>query len=40
MQRAVDFLWAIVEVSPGGQRQELVQGWKDMVLENIAKFGA
>ncbi|KAL5605011.1 hypothetical protein FOVSG1_005158 [Fusarium oxysporum f. sp. vasinfectum] len=40
MQRAVDFLRAIVEVSPRGQRQELVQGWKDMVLENIAKFGA
>ncbi|KAF4503316.1 hypothetical protein FAGAP_470 [Fusarium agapanthi] len=40
MQRAVDFLRAVVEVSPRGQRQELVQGWKDMVLENIAKFGA
>ncbi|ENH70852.1 hypothetical protein FOC1_g10003305 [Fusarium oxysporum f. sp. cubense race 1] len=40
IQRAVDFLRAIVEVSPRGQRQELVQGWKDMVLENIAKFGA
>ncbi|KAM5523845.1 hypothetical protein FOXYSP1_14188 [Fusarium oxysporum f. sp. phaseoli] len=40
MQRAVDFLRAIVEVSPRGQRQELVQGWKDMVLENIVKFGA
>ncbi|KAH7158356.1 phosphotransferase enzyme family-domain-containing protein [Fusarium sp. MPI-SDFR-AT-0072] len=40
MQRAVDFLRAMVEVSPGGQRQERVQGWKDMVLENIAKFGA
>ncbi|KAG5809113.1 hypothetical protein H9Q74_000198 [Fusarium xylarioides] len=40
MQRAVDFLRAIVEVSPRGQRQELVQGWKDTVLENIAKFGA
>ncbi|SCO89976.1 uncharacterized protein FRV6_14104 [Fusarium oxysporum] len=40
MQRAVDFLRAIVELSPRGQRQELVQGWKDMVLENIVKFGA
>ncbi|KAF5695594.1 hypothetical protein FDENT_219 [Fusarium denticulatum] len=40
MQRAVDFLRAIVEVSPRGQRQELVQGWKETVLENIAKFGA
>ncbi|KAH7214436.1 hypothetical protein DER44DRAFT_805686 [Fusarium oxysporum] len=40
MQRAVDFLWAIAEISPRGQRQELVQGWKDMVLENIEKFGA
>ncbi|KAF5606678.1 uncharacterized protein FSUBG_5864 [Fusarium subglutinans] len=40
MQRAVDFLRAIVEVSPRGQRQELVQGWKDVVLENIAKFAA
>ncbi|KAF5644106.1 hypothetical protein F52700_2674 [Fusarium sp. NRRL 52700] len=40
MQRAVDFLRAIVEVSPRGQRQELVEGWKDTVLEKIAKFGA
>ncbi|KAF5535206.1 hypothetical protein FPHYL_13252 [Fusarium phyllophilum] len=39
LQRAVDFLRAIVEVSPRGQRQELVQRWKDTVLENIAKFG-
>ncbi|KLP17880.1 uncharacterized protein LW94_10746 [Fusarium fujikuroi] len=39
MQRAVDFLRAIVEVSPRGQRQELVHGWKYTVLENIAKFG-
>ncbi|KAG9496504.1 hypothetical protein J7337_011280 [Fusarium musae] len=40
MQLAVDFLRAIVEVSPRGQRQELVQRWKNTVLDNIAKFGA
>ncbi|KAG4273123.1 hypothetical protein FPRO04_09960 [Fusarium proliferatum] len=40
MQGAVDFLRAIVEVSPRGQRQDLVLGWKLKVLENISKFEA
>ncbi|KAF5573625.1 hypothetical protein FPANT_12237 [Fusarium pseudoanthophilum] len=40
MQGAVDFLRAIVEVSPRGQRQDLVQGWKLKVLENISYFEA
>ncbi|KAF5563463.1 hypothetical protein FNAPI_2672 [Fusarium napiforme] len=40
MQGAVDFLRASVEVSPRGQRQDLVQGWKLKVLENISYFEA
>lgn len=40
MQGAVDFLRAIVEVSPRGERQDLVLGWKLKVLENISKFEA
>ncbi|KAF5970892.1 hypothetical protein FCOIX_10115 [Fusarium coicis] len=40
MQGAVDFLRAIVEVSPRGQRQDLVQGWKLKVLESISYFEA
>ncbi|KAK0383956.1 hypothetical protein NLU13_8045 [Sarocladium strictum] len=34
-----NYLRAIVEVSPRGQRQDLVQGWKNTVLENLAAFG-
>ncbi|KAK7398064.1 hypothetical protein QQX98_012572 [Neonectria punicea] len=40
MQKAADFLRAIVEVSPRDQRQDQVQGWRETVLENIAQFGA
>ncbi|KAF4987517.1 hypothetical protein FDECE_15392 [Fusarium decemcellulare] len=40
MQEAADYLRAIVEVSPRDQRQDKVQGWKETVLENIARFGA
>ncbi|KAI1137197.1 phosphotransferase enzyme family-domain-containing protein [Hypoxylon sp. FL0543] len=39
MQSVADFLRAIVEVSPRGQRKELVPRWKATVLENIARFG-
>ncbi|KAF5627244.1 uncharacterized protein FTJAE_9329 [Fusarium tjaetaba] len=39
-QGAVDFLRAIVEVSPRGQRQDLVQSWKLKVQENISYFEA
>lgn len=38
MQKVADFLRAIVEVSPRDQKQDLVQGWRDIVLENIMKF--
>jgi hypothetical protein len=38
MQKVASFLRAIVEVSPRGQRQDLVQGWKATVLENITPF--
>lgn len=40
MQTVADFLRAIVEVSPRGQRQDLVQGWKATVLQNLEPFGA
>ncbi|KAM5347164.1 hypothetical protein ACJ41O_010169 [Fusarium nematophilum] len=40
MQKAADFLRAIVEVSPRDQKQDQVQGWRETVLENIAQFGA
>ncbi|KAF2648759.1 hypothetical protein K491DRAFT_771896 [Lophiostoma macrostomum CBS 122681] len=33
------FLRAITEVAPRGQRVELVEGWKKVVLDNIAEFG-
>ncbi|RMJ09439.1 hypothetical protein CDV36_010927 [Fusarium kuroshium] len=39
MQKVADFLRGIVEVSPRNQRQHLVQGWRETVLENISKFG-
>lgn len=39
IQMAADYLRAITEVSPRDQRQELVEGWKDVLLENIARFG-
>lgn len=39
MNKIHNFLRAIVEVSPRGQRQDLVQGWKDTVLENLSLFG-
>jgi hypothetical protein len=39
MQKVVDFLRAITEVAPRGQRAELVEGWKATVLDNIAHFG-
>ncbi|KAK0710702.1 kinase-like domain-containing protein [Lasiosphaeris hirsuta] len=40
MQLVADYLRAIVEVSPRGQRQDLVQGWKAVVVENLEIFGA
>ncbi|KAJ4307411.1 hypothetical protein N0V84_012758 [Fusarium piperis] len=40
MQKAADFLRAIVEVAPRDQRQDQVQGWRETVLENITQFGA
>jgi hypothetical protein len=39
MQKVADFLRAITEVAPRGQRPELMDGWKQMVLDNIAEFG-
>lgn len=39
MQKVADFLRAITEVAPRGQRAELVEGWKAIVLDNIAQFG-
>ncbi|KAM0424898.1 hypothetical protein ACHAPT_009954 [Fusarium lateritium] len=39
MQKVADFLRAIVEVSPRGQRQDQVQSWRETVLENISQFG-
>ncbi|KAH8743006.1 phosphotransferase enzyme family-domain-containing protein [Diaporthe sp. PMI_573] len=34
MQKAADFLRAIVEVLPRDQQQDLVQGWRNIVLES------
>lgn len=39
MQTATDFLRAIVEVAPRDQRQDLVGGWKDIVLSNVTELG-
>ncbi len=38
MQKVADYLRAIVEVSPRGQRQDLVHGWKATVLQNLEPF--
>ncbi len=38
MQKVVYYLRAITEVAPRGQRKELVDGWKAIVLEHAAKF--
>ncbi|KAK4448861.1 kinase-like domain-containing protein [Podospora aff. communis PSN243] len=39
MQLVVDYLRAIVEVSPRGQRAELVGGWRREVVGGLEKFG-
>lgn len=39
MQLVADYLRAIVEVSPRGQRADLVEGWRNVVLENLQHFG-
>jgi thiamine kinase-like enzyme len=39
MQKVADFLRAITEVAPRGQRADFVNGWKKVVLRNIGKFG-
>jgi hypothetical protein len=39
MQKVADFLRAITEVTPRGQRADFVNGWKKIVLRNIKKFG-
>ncbi|RDW95145.1 hypothetical protein BP5796_00908 [Coleophoma crateriformis] len=39
MQEAATYLRCIVEVAPRGQRQDLVGGWKETVLKNLALFG-
>ncbi|KAK0622771.1 kinase-like domain-containing protein [Immersiella caudata] len=39
MQMVVDYLRAIVEVSPRAQRKELVGGWREVVEKALAKFG-
>ena len=40
MQNVVDFVRAIVEVSPRDQRKDLVPSWRATALENVARFGA
>lgn len=40
MQKASNFLRAIVEVSPRGQRKELVGEWRDELLQHISAFEA
>ena len=39
MQDVVDFVRAIVEVSPRDQRKDLVPSWRAAALENVARFG-
>jgi hypothetical protein len=39
MQTVADYLRAIVEVSPRGQRQDLVPSWKEKVVQNLEVFG-
>jgi aminoglycoside phosphotransferase (APT) family kinase protein len=39
MQTVVDYLRAITEVGPRGQKADVVEGWKKVVLDNIEKFG-
>ncbi|KAI1390356.1 phosphotransferase enzyme family-domain-containing protein [Hypoxylon trugodes] len=40
MQNVVNYVRAIVEVSPRDQRKELVAGWRATALDNIAHVGA
>jgi len=39
MQKVADFLRAITETAPRGQRAEFVEGWKMVVLRNVGRFG-
>lgn len=39
MQNVTDFVRAIVEVSPRGQRRELVLSWRAKASENMRRFG-
>jgi len=39
MHNVANYVWAIVEFVPRGQRTELVAGWRDLVLANLASFG-
>jgi len=38
MQKLADFLRAITEVAPRGQRKDLVPNWVALVLENVTRF--
>lgn len=38
IQKATNYLRAITEVAPRDQRKDLVAGWREVVLENIALF--
>jgi hypothetical protein len=39
MQTVANFLRAIMEVASRGQRAEMVEGWKKVVLDSIEKIG-